>query len=72
MSRGTHGRGIVAILGEVLAETSIFISDGILKLEINRELTHRLSRRGRGRESYLVNLREEKDGQCSTEDTEST
>lgn len=39
MSRGTHGRGIVAILGEVLAETSIFISDGILELETNYELT---------------------------------
>lgn len=69
MSSGTHGRGIVAILGEILAETSIFISDRILHLEANCESTLPLRHR---EGSYLVNLREEKDRQRSTENAEST
>ena len=70
MSSGTHGRGIVAILGEILAETSIFISDGILILEANCELILPLRHHREG--SYLVNLRKEKDRQCGTENAEST
>jgi hypothetical protein len=62
-----HGGGIVAVLGEILAEACILVSDGILH---SMSISDQVSRAGTRSETHLVDLRKKEESQESTEDAQ--